>query len=133
VHAAAGRASVPTEAAKAEAWRQVVEQADLPNTVQAAVIGGFGRVNDEKLLEPFVEPYFEALVPVWRERTNEMASQIAVGLYPTALAGTSLLERTERWLAETDAEPALRRLVVENRDGVTRAVRAQARDQAGDS
>jgi aminopeptidase N len=129
VQAAAVRASVPTPAAKAEAWRQVVEQADLPNTVQAAVIGGFGRVNDPALLEPFVERYFDALVPAWQQRTNEMASQIAVGLYPAALASDALLARTERWLAETDAEAALKRLVVENRDGVTRALHAQARDR----
>jgi aminopeptidase N len=129
VQAAAVRASVPTAEAKAEAWRQVVEQADLPNTVQAAVIGGFGRVNDPALLEPFVERYFDALVPAWQQRTNEMASQIAVGLYPTALASEALLARTERWLAETDAESALKRLVVENRDGVTRALHAQARDR----
>ncbi|HEX2810388.1 MAG TPA: aminopeptidase N [Kineosporiaceae bacterium] len=129
VQAAAVRASVPTAEAKAEAWRQVVEQADLPNTVQAAVIGGFGRVNDPGLLEPFVEPYFEALVPVWQQRTNEMASQIVVGLYPTVLASDALLARTERWLASTDAESALKRLVVENRDGVTRALQAQARDR----
>jgi len=129
VHAASVRASVPRAEAKAQAWRQVVEQADLPNTVQAAVIGGFGRVNDPELLQPFVDRYFEALVPIWQQRTNEMASQIAVGLYPSLLASDHLLARTELWLAETDAEPALKRLVIENRDGVTRALYAQARDR----
>jgi aminopeptidase N len=129
VHAAAARAAVPTPSAKAEAWKLVVEQGELPNAVQEAVIGGFGRVNDVDLLRPYVEPYFAALVPVWQTRTNEMATQIAVGLYPTQLASPELLERTERWLADP-AEPALRRLVVEGRDGVARALRAQARDAA---
>ncbi len=130
VHAAAARAAVPTPSAKAEAWKLVVEQGELPNAVQEAVIGGFGRVNDLALLEPYVEPYFAALVPVWKSRTNEMASQIAVGLYPAQLASPALLERTERWLTEAGAEPALKRLVVEGRDGVARALRAQARDAA---
>jgi aminopeptidase N len=129
VHAAAARAAVPTPSAKAEAWKLVVEQGELPNAVQDAVIGGFGRVNDLGLLQPYVEPYFAALVPVWQSRTNEMATQIAVGLYPAQLASPQLLERTERWLAEP-AEPALRRLVVEGRDGVARALRARARDAA---
>jgi aminopeptidase N len=57
-----------------------------------------------------------------------MASQIVVGLYPTLLASPALVERTERWLEESGAEPALARLVLENRDGITRALRAQARD-----
>jgi aminopeptidase N len=129
VHAASARAAIPTPEAKAAAWRQVVDSGDLPNTVQAAVIGGFGRVLDPSLLQPFVEPYFEALVPVWQTRTNEMASQIAVGLYPSLLASPQLVARTERWLAESGAVPALARLVIENRDGVTRSLRAQERDR----
>ncbi|HVN10995.1 MAG TPA: aminopeptidase N [Kineosporiaceae bacterium] len=129
VHAAAARAAVPTPSAKAEAWKLVVEQGELPNAVQEAVISGFGRVNDPRLLEPFVEPYFAALVGVWQTRTNEMATQIVSGLYPAQLASPELLARTERWLAEP-AEPALKRLVVEGRDGVSRALRARARDAA---
>ena len=121
--AAAARAAIPTAAGQgaglAAGGGRTVE---LPNTVQAAVISGFSRVFDPTLLEPFVERYFEALVPVWQERTNEMASQIVAGLYPTLLAGPALLEHTDRWLASTDAEPALRRLVVEARDGVVRAL-----------
>lgn len=129
VHAASARAAIPTPEAKALAWRQVVDEGSLPNAVQAAVIGGFGRVLDPELLEPYVEPYFAALLPVWRGRTNEMASQIAIGLYPTQLASPGLVERTDRWLDSSGAEPALARLVLENRDGVTRALRAQARDR----
>ena len=129
VHAASARASVPTAAAKQEAWRQVVEEGTLPNIVQAAAIGGFGRVTDPALLEPFVEPYFEALLPIWEQRTSEMATQVAVGLYPTLLAGPELVARTERWLTTADAPPALARLMIENRDGVTRALRAQERDR----
>ncbi|WP_088318119.1 aminopeptidase N [Kineosporia sp. R_H_3] len=130
VHAAAARAAVPTPEAKAQAWELVVGTGELPNAVQAAVIGGFGRVSDTTLLEPYVERYFAALEPVWAERTSEMATQIVVGLYPTVLAGPALLERTEAWLATTQAEPALRRLVVEARDGVARAVAAHERDRA---
>jgi aminopeptidase N len=128
VHAAAARAAVPSPQAKAEAWKLVVEQGELPNTVQGAVIGGFGRVHDETLLEPYVEPYFDALVPVWQTRTNEMATQIVEGLYPVQLASRELVERTQRWLDGSGAEPALKRLVTEGRDTAARAVRAQERD-----
>ena len=39
-----------------------------------------------------------------------------------------LVERTQAWLDSAPREPALRRLLVEARDGVARAVRVQARD-----
>ena len=128
--AAAARAARPTAEAKAEAWRSVVESDELPNAVQAAVIGGFGRVHDTALLEPFVEPYFGALHRVWEERTNEIAQQIVTGLYPTLLATPEIVDRTDSWLHDAVDEPAaLRRLVLESRDGVARALRAQERDR----
>jgi len=132
VHAAAARAAQPTPEAKAAAWASVVDRGDLPNAVQAAVIGGFNRARDRALLEPFVEPYFACLTRVWAERTNEMASQIAVGLYPMLVEGEKALAATDDWLAGdgAKAEQALRRLVIEGRDGVVRALAAQARDRA---
>jgi aminopeptidase N len=129
VHAASARAAVPTADAKWAAWQSVVVEGDLPNTVQAAVIGGFARAHDLPLLEPFVQPYFDSLTRIWGERTNEMASQVAVGLYPHGQPAGVVLAATDRWLAEADAEPALRRLVIEGRDAVARAERAQAKDR----
>ncbi len=128
VRAASAQAALATPQAKRAAWEAVVDRGELANTVQAAVIGGFGRVHDTTLLEPYVERYFEALPRVWKERTSEMASQIVEGLYPSRLASPALVELTDRWLADTDAEPSLVRLVAEGRDAVSRALRVQARD-----
>ncbi|MFI7586893.1 aminopeptidase N [Spongisporangium articulatum] len=130
VNAASARAAVPTAEAKRNAWQQVVEDGSLPNTVQGAVIGGFTRVHDRGLLAPYVEPYFAALTDVWAQRTNEMASQIVVGLYPHSQPPQLVLEATDRWLsgAGANAEAALKRLVVEGRDTVARALRAQQYD-----
>ncbi len=132
--AAAARAAVPTPEAKAAAWAAVVDGDELPNALQAATIAGFGRVHDRSLLRPYVAPYFDALEQVWAERTNEIAQNIVVGLYPSDLADdaeSSVPAVTDAWLAEhPDAPAALRRLVVEARDGVRRALAAQARDRA---
>lgn len=135
--AAAARASMPTADAKQAVWRDVVDSDALPNAVQSAVIGGFGRVKDRELLVPFVEPYFDAIEKVWDHRTNEIAQNIVVGLYPAQLAdiddayGVDVLARTDAFLeALADRIPALRRLVVENRDTVRRALHAQRADRA---
>jgi aminopeptidase N len=41
-----------------------------------------------------------------------------------------VIAATDAWLASTKAEPALRRMVVEGRDTVARAARAQEKDRA---
>jgi aminopeptidase N len=129
-HAAAARAARPTAEAKAEAWRLAVEDESLPNAVQAAVIGGFWHSEQLALLEPYVDRYFEAIGDVWRNRTTEMAQNVVIGLYPSLLVQPRVVERTDRYLQEQDVPSALRRLLLESRDGVVRALRARARDAA---
>jgi aminopeptidase N len=128
--AAVARAARPTAAAKLEAWASVVDSDELPNAVQESVIIGFGKVHDVELLRPFVDKYFAAIEDVWATRTNEIAQQIVIGLYPTLLADQALADSSDAWLeAHPDAIPALRRLVSENRDAVARALRVQERDR----
>ena len=128
--AATARAARPTPEAKQAAWASVVGSDELSNAIQASVIAGFGRVHDRSLLEPFVEPYFTALSGLWATRTPHTARRITIWLYPALLAGPALVQRTDRFLASLgDDRAALRRLTLENRDGVVRALRAQERDR----
>ncbi|MFL6099135.1 MAG: ERAP1-like C-terminal domain-containing protein, partial [Actinomycetales bacterium] len=131
-HAATARAAIPTPEAKLAAWESVVDSDDLPNALQEAAILGFARVHDPALLEPFVERYFDAIVPAWQSRTNDSAQKIVIGLFPVLLSSQALADRTQAWLdgpgSAADIPPALVRLVTENRDTVVRAVRAQQRD-----
>jgi len=127
--AAAALAARPDAAAKAEAWAAAVTGDELPNAIQTAMIGGFSQSGQLDLLRPYVAPYFDALTSVWEERTNETAQNIVIGLFPTLLAEQATVDAADTWLqAHQDAAPALRRLVGESRDGVARALRAQARD-----
>jgi aminopeptidase N len=129
--AALARAAAPSSEAKLAAWQSVVESDTLPNAVQESVIQGVARVHDPELLRPFVDRYFASIADVWATRTNEIAQQIVIGLYPTLLADEHLVSASDAWLeANPDAVPALRRLVSENRDAVARALRVQAKDHA---
>jgi aminopeptidase N len=129
------QASLPTAEAKAAAWLRAVSDPATPNATQRHIIAGFTRVRDRSLLAPYVEPYFEVLEQTWRERSPEIAGNIAEGLYPSLLGddpAAQVLERTEQFLAGLgDRLPPLRRLVVEGQAGVTRALAAQARDRKG--
>jgi aminopeptidase N len=129
-HGAAARAARPTPEAKAEAWRLAVEDETLPNAVQGAIISGFWNAEQVSLLEDYVEKYFEVVGDVWRDRTAEMAQQVVIGLYPTLLVSPRVVERTDLYLQDPDVPPSLRRLLLESRDGVVRALRARARDAA---
>ena len=58
-----------------------------------------------------------------------MIETIVFGFYPRPIADRDLCDRTQAWLdAHPDAPAALRRLVMENRDPVVRALAAQERD-----
>jgi aminopeptidase N len=127
--AARALASIPAAEAKATAWHQVVEEEGLPNQMADAIAQGFVRVHDTSLLTPYVEKYHAALTTVWATRTHAIATSIVAGFYPMPLANAELLGASQAWLdANPDANPALRRLVSENRDGVRRALAAQQRD-----
>ncbi|TLQ45892.1 aminopeptidase N [Streptomyces marianii] len=129
-HAATARAARPTPEAKAEAWESVVESGALPNAVQEAVIGGFVQTDQRELLAPYTEKYFAAVKGVWESRSHEVAQQIAVGLYPALQVSAETLDATDAWLDSAAPNAALRRLVLESRAGVERALKARAADAA---
>jgi aminopeptidase N len=130
--AAAAFAAQPLPEAKQAAWDSVMNDDSLPNAIQTATVGGFAQPGQEDLLRTFVAPYFQRLREIWAERTNETAQNIVIGLFPTLIPEQSTVDAADAWLAENaDAVPSLRRLVLESRDGVARALRAQARDAEG--
>ncbi|WP_427018152.1 aminopeptidase N [Pseudarthrobacter sp. P1] len=127
--AAAASAAIPTAEAKAAVWDAVVVGGDMPNAAQRAAITGFTRVWDTGLLEPYVAKYFGSIRTVWAEKSHETSASIVTGLYPVLLVAQSTVDATDAFLAELgDETPALRRLVLESRDGVVRALKAQAAD-----
>ncbi|MFD6418896.1 aminopeptidase N, partial [Streptomyces sp. NPDC060194] len=116
----------PSAAVKAQAWAQVVESDKLSNSLAEAVTSGFAPGSQRELTESYVQPYFDALERVWAERSIQIAMNIVRGLFP-ALHGEPALAAADAWLsAHEDAAPALRRLVLEARDDLARALRGQA-------
>ncbi|MEW9873999.1 aminopeptidase N [Arthrobacter sp. HS15c] len=127
--AALAKAAIPTPDAKAAAWESIVVKGDLSNALQGSAVAGFTRVLDRSLLEPYAEKYFAAVPGIVATRTHALAQQIVVGLYPAQLTTQATIDRTDEFLAALPAESAaLRRMMLENRDGVARALRARAAD-----
>jgi aminopeptidase N len=127
--AALAKAAIPTPEAKAAAWDSIVVKGELSNALQGSAVTGFMRVLDRSLLEPYAEKYFEAVPGIVENRTHALAQQIVVGLYPALLTTQATVDRTDGFLAALPPQSAaLRRMMLENRDGVARALRARAAD-----
>jgi aminopeptidase N len=124
-------AARPSAGVKARAWEAVMRSDRLSNALVEATIAGFAQPGQEELTAPYVQPYFDALSEVWRTRSIEIAMAVVRGLYPDLQGDQATLDATDAWLAaHEDSAPALRRLVLESRDDLARALRAQRCDAA---
>ncbi|MEV0633610.1 aminopeptidase N [Streptomyces sp. NPDC050619] len=122
-------AARPSTAVKAQAWAQVVESDALSNSLIESTIAGFDHPSQRELLAPYAEKYFTVIERVWRERSIQIAMHVVQGLFPSLQHSQATLDATDTWLAaHADAAPALRRLVLEARDDLARALRGQACD-----
>ncbi|MCB0949114.1 MAG: ERAP1-like C-terminal domain-containing protein, partial [Mycobacterium sp.] len=128
--AAAAAAARPQAPVKEAAWQQVVEDDTLANITARSIIGGFVRPGQAELLAPFRNRYFESISGVWQRRSSEVAQTVVVGLYPSWDISQSALDAAEAFLSDPELPPALRRLVLEGRAGVERALRARQFDTA---
>lgn len=122
-------ASRPSEEVKATAWADVVDSDALSNALVEATIAGFAQPGQRELTAPYAEKYFEMIERVWAERSIQIGMDLVEGLYPNLQDREETVRDTDAWLAaHPDAPPALRRLVLEARDDLARALTAQACD-----
>lgn len=128
-HAASCLASRPATAAKASAWASLIAADELSSSMQEAVIVGFLQPDQRELLAPYTARYFAAIKDVFEHRSAQISQQIVLRLYPSLQITQATLDATDTWLAANDPEPALRRMVLEGRGEVARALRAQAADR----
>ena len=130
-HAATCRAAIPTAQAKREAW-QTLTGGELPLAMFRAALAGFVDPDQPRLIEPYREDYFAVAGDIWRERSSAMAQDFVSGAYLVCPLSQETVAATDDYIAREDPPAALRRLLIEGRDDVLRALRCQARDrQAG--
>jgi aminopeptidase N len=127
-HAAAASAARPQIAVKEAAWQQVIEDDTLANITARSIISGFVRPGQHELLKPFGAKYFGAISGVWGRRSSEVAQTVVIGLYPAWDVSQACLDAADKYLSDPEVPPALRRLVIEGRAGIERALRARAFD-----
>ena len=124
------RASLPSAEAKESAWRTVFEAREASNETVRAVVRGFWQREQVELLASYVERYFEELPEVWASRTPIMAERITEQMFPAIAVSPHTVALTDAALA-TDPVPGMRRLLVEGRADLERALRARSVDVPG--
>jgi aminopeptidase N len=123
-------AAMPTSDAKAYAFNKGLD-AEVATSVRTALVAGFQRPIQSKLLEPFVNLYFDNLISVWESRSYEPAAKFVTGFYPSWVIKQSTVDLTNSWLnaAGKDSPAVLRKLVKESQDGLIRALKVQVLDK----
>ncbi|HET9170148.1 MAG TPA: aminopeptidase N [Actinospica sp.] len=124
-HALGARASIPDAAHKAEAWRLLTETELGPEGV-TSISEGFGFGEHAELTAGYVDAYFEALPRLWAERPEQMRVLLAARLFPQTAASPELIARVDAFLEAEPRDNALRRVLIEARDGVERALKSRA-------
>jgi aminopeptidase N len=125
--AAGCRAAVPTLTAKRETWETLTD-GKLTIAMFRATFTGFADPDQPALVHPYRPEYFAALGEVWREWSSSMAQGFVENGYTVGAVDETTIAATDAYLAAEPA-PALRRLLVEGRDEVARALRNQSRDR----
>ncbi|MBW3562070.1 MAG: aminopeptidase N [Actinobacteria bacterium] len=127
-HAAYASASRPTPDAKTAAWRRIVDEPEMSHSLMKAIMGGFSRRDQADLVRPWIEPYFDHLARMFEERPLEVALAFAHRMYPTVVVDEDVVDQTDSYLDAGEVGPSIRRVLLEERDSIVRALRTRAAD-----
>jgi aminopeptidase N len=127
-HAATCRAAIPTPEAKRAAW-QTLTSGELTIAMFRATLGGFVDLDHPELIEPYRDDYFETVGEAWRDWSSAMAQDFVSGAYLVGAISQETVQATDDYIARAEPPAALRRLLLEGRDDVLRALRCQERDR----
>jgi aminopeptidase N len=120
-------AAIPTAEAKAAAWAKITGGA-LPNATFRAVLRGFRDPDQDELLAPYASKFYEVLADLWQDGASDMAQFFTEVGYPDEAVTQEAIDATDAYFAAADPVAAMRRLLIERRDDVARALRCQQRD-----
>ncbi len=127
-HAATCCAAIPTVEAKREAWRALTG-GELTIAMFRATLAGFADQDQPELVEPYRADYFGVVGNAWRDWSSAIAQDFVSGVYTAFALSAETVEATDAYIADEQPPAPLRRLLLEGRDDVLRALRCQDRDR----
>lgn len=102
----------------------------MPLATMRSMMRGFYRFDQRRVLEAYRPRYFQALANVWKERDIEVALAFIRTMYPAVVVGDETVIATDQYLAADSVPGPVRRILLEGKDNMLRAMRGRAADAA---
>ena len=128
LHAEAAQAALPDADSKSRTWDQLAA-GQVTNAQVRAMGSGFWQHGQDALLRPYVEPYVQLVPRLWETVSPVLAGSLTSRLFPSTLVDPEVHALTGQLLQRDDLPPAARRLVLECRDDLRRAIANQTANQ----
>jgi len=123
--AATALAALPDAAVKEAVWSELLGTGELSNGRARSLADGFWQPGQQDLLRPYADRYAAQVEGLWQRRGEQLATTLAARLFPHTLVEPAVLDATAP-LAEGDRPVGLRRVALEQRDELARALRARS-------
>lgn len=128
-HAAGARAAIPSLEAKQTTWSLVTTSTDMPNSEIHSALGGLSYIDHAEIMSNFIDKYFSSVTQLWNARTHEIGQSLVTGLFPSSNITQEVVDKSDKFLAENEElATGARRIIIEQRDALARALRAQEVD-----
>ena len=124
-HLAYALAALPDADRKRTVWEELSGTGELPNSRGRSLAEGFWQHGQDALLRSYVDRFVTDLPGLWSRRPPEQAAILTRLLFPATLVEPWVLDRTAALVTE-EAVPGQRRMVLESRDDLDRALRSRA-------
>ncbi|MFZ9353769.1 MAG: aminopeptidase N [Candidatus Nanopelagicales bacterium] len=129
-HAAGAKAAMPSLDAKQKAWEQVINNENLTNSELHSILAGISYMDHEEVLKNFVDKYFDSVSSLWNARTHEIGQSLVTGLFPSTNINLDVIKKCDEFLQKNkELAVGARRIIIEQRDSLARALKAQNADK----
>jgi aminopeptidase N len=123
--AARCRAALPTEDAKAAAWKAMFTRDDLSNYLFIATAQGFWQPEQSDLVRQYVPRYYEDAVALAARRGPAIADAAGRWAFPAHAIDEDNQALGQACLRDADPIPSLRRKLIDQLDDLGRALRVR--------
>ena len=128
-HAAGAKAAIPTLESKKNNWELVTTDEKLTNSEIHSILGGLSYMDHAEIMKNFVDTYFDSVAKLWNSRTHEVGQSLVTGLFPSTNISNEVIRKCDEFLDKNkELAVGARRIIIEQRDSLARALKAQNAD-----